>query len=752
MKQNIGKYHKNLAALVITLMLSLLLVICHLSGLLDYMEFRFYDMRINFYTRTSRPSNDIIVVLLDQESIDWGQREKGWGWPWPRSAYAEFLDYMNLGQVESVIFDILFSEPSIYGNFNIDDDSLFAEAGERFGRTVHGVLLSTVSGSLESWPSDLDIPLFNPENFGDLISAYDLLSVNSRVGAQFPIESLRNSAKAVGNLTGISDSDNIFRRQHLFMIFDGRAVPSLAAAAILTGNDNADIFYDEQKRQIIWGDYAIPVDKNGKSLLRYRGPLSRYPSYSMSHVLQSAEDHALGRSPVLPPENFAGAHVFFGLFAQGLFDTFSTPIDNVYPGMGVHITMLDNLLMNDFISTIPPAAEVLIISLSVILVVCLVFYSKRVSITVAGLISSILIITAAGFLAMDAGFWLPMAAPLIAVMLSYISSTIYSYATEGRDKRFIKHAFSRVISPKVVDQIIADPAQLRLGGEKRELTAIFTDVQRFSTIASELQDRYGEDGPKILVSMLNLYLTEMSNIVLANDGTIDKYQGDAIIAFFGAPVWMKDHAKKACYSAVKMKRRELELGSEILDPNGEFHLPMTKLIESGVIRKDRPIFTRFGINTGDMVVGFMGTPEKMDYTIMGNAVNLASRLEGVNKQYDTRGILISEYTRNQIGDDFLVRPLSRVTVFGIPRPLQIFELLDIRADADPKMQEGIEIWENAYKAYEKRDFSLATKLFSELYQLDPSDNTVRYYMERCRDFITSPPSDDWDGVDNLTEK
>jgi len=752
MKLFLGKYHKNLAALVIIASLSAILVFCHLTGLLDYIEFRFYDMRINFYTGSSRPSDDIIVVLLDQESIDWGQRERGWGWPWPRYAYAEFLDYMHLGEAESVIFDVLYSEPSIYGKFNVQDDLIFAEAARNFGRTVHGVLLSTVSGSIERWPAGLDIPLFVPENFGTFVSAYDLSSTGDRVAAQFPIPLLRDSAKAIGNLTGISDSDNIFRRQHLFMFFDGRAVPSLAAAAILTGNDDANIFYDEQRRQILWGDYTIPVDKNGKTLLRYRGPITRYPSYSMSLVLQSAEDHAAGRSPLLRPENFKGAHVFFGLFAQGLFDTFSTPIDTVYPGMGVHITMLDNLLMNDFISTIPPGVEVLVIALSVILVVCLVFYSKRVSLTVAGLISSILIIIFAGFFSINAGYWLPMAAPLIAVMLSYISSTIYSYATEGRDKRFIKHAFSRVISPKVVDQIIADPAQLRLGGEKRELSAIFTDVQRFSTIASELQDQYGEDGPKILVKMLNLYLTEMSNIVIANDGTIDKYQGDAIIAFFGAPVWMEDHAKKACYSAVKMKRRELELRNEILDPNGEFHLPMTKLIESGVIRKDRPIFTRFGINTGDMVVGFMGTPEKMDYTIMGNAVNLASRLEGVNKQYDTRGILISEYTRNQIGNDFLVRPLSRVTVFGIPRPLQIFELLEIREDANSAMHEGIEIWENAYKAYEKKDFSRAADLFMSIYQLDPEDSTAKYYFERCREFLSSPPPDDWDGVDNLTEK
>jgi adenylate cyclase len=345
-----------------------------------------------------------------------------------------------------------------------------------------------------------------------------------------------------------------------------------------------------------------------------------------------------------------------------------------------------------------------------------------------------------------------MAAPIIAALVSYLTSTLYSYATEGKDKRFIKNAFSRILSPKVIDQIIADPSQLKLGGEKRKMTAIFTDIQRFSSISSELQDQYGEDGPKVLVNLLNLYLTEMSNVVLANGGTIDKYEGDAIIGFFGAPAWMEDHAARACRSAILMKRREIEMVGSVMKPDGEFFNPLTKLIEGKVIRKLRPLYTRLGINTGDMVVGFMGTPAKMDYTIMGNAVNLAARLEGVNKQYDTHGILISEYTKDQIGAGFVVRPLSRVTVVGIPVPLRLYELLEIRSDAPQSMLEMVNVWEGAFKAYENRDFESAKKLFSGIYQKDSEDSTAKLYIDRCVDFIASPPPKEWDGVDNLTEK
>jgi len=256
----------------------------------------------------------------------------------------------------------------------------------------------------------------------------------------------------------------------------------------------------------------------------------------------------------------------------------------------------------------------------------------------------------------------------------------------------------------------------------------------------------------VLVNLLNLYLTEMSNVVLANGGTIDKYEGDAIIGFFGAPAWMEDHAARACRSAILMKRREMEIVGSVMKPDGEFFKPLTRLIENRAIRKLRPLYTRLGINTGDMVVGFMGTPAKMDYTIMGNAVNLAARLEGVNKQYDTHGILISEYTKEQIGDEFVVRPLSRVTVVGIPVPLRLFELLELKSDAPQSMLDMVKAWEGAFNAYEGRDFESAKKLFSGIYQNDPEDSTAKLYIDRCAKFTASPPPKEWDGVDNLTEK
>jgi len=283
------------------------------------------------------------------------------------------------------------------------------------------------------------------------------------------------------------------------------------------------------------------------------------------------------------------------------------------------------------------------------------------------------------------------------------------------------------------------------------MTAIFTDIRSFSTISEALGD------PAKLVELLNFYLTKMSNIVLDNQGTIDKYEGDAIIAFFGAPVYMNNHAALACRAVINMKKAEVEINREALAQGYITPKVMEAMVGKRIISSlddPAPIFTRLGVNTGDMVVGNMGTPNKMDYTIMGNAVNLAARLEGVNKQYDTGGILISEYTRACIGDEFVVRPLSRVRVVGVNTPLRLYELLAITSEASPELLEMVKSWEQAFSLYENRDFKAAQNLFRTIYDLNKKDLAAKKYLDRCAKFVSSPPDEKiWDnGVDNLTEK
>jgi class 3 adenylate cyclase len=455
----------------------------------------------------------------------------------------------------------------------------------------------------------------------------------------------------------------------------------------------------------------------------------------------------------LAPENFEGAYVFFGFYAPGLFDIFNTPISSGnYPGMGVHVTMLDNLLKGDFIRESRQWVNLLILLAVVGVTVLLTLFSNRITLSVGGTAIIIIAVIAFSFAAYQWGnLWIPMVSFIAGSALAFTTVTLYNYATEGSQKRFIKSAFSQYLSPKVIEQIIADPSQLKLGGEKREMTAIFTDIRSFSTISEALGD------PAKLVELLNFYLTRMSNIVLDNQGTIDKYEGDAIIAFFGAPVRLENHAALACRAAVLMKKAEALINKEALAQGLITGKVMESLAVKGIIKSaddPNPLFTRLGLNTGDMVVGNMGTPNKMDYTIMGNAVNLAARLEGVNKQYNTGGILISEYTRAIVRDEFLVRPLSRVRVVGINTPLRLFELLEIADKAPPERVSMVKSWEQGMKAYEERNFLAAQNIFATIYQRDGADLAAKKYLDRCVKYLASPPaSAAWDnGVDNLTEK
>ena len=300
----------------------------------------------------------------------------------------------------------------------------------------------------------------------------------------------------------------------------------------------------------------------------------------------------------------------------------------------------------------------------------------------------------------------------------------------SKEKIFLQSAFGRYLSPKVIDSYIKNPDSLKLGGQKLWMTAMFTDIRGFSTISEQL------DNPERLVAFLNKYLTKMSDIILENGGTIDKYEGDAIIAFFGAPIYYEDHAVRACRAAVQMKKAEAELNEEIL-ASGECPCE---------------IFTRIGINTGDIVVGNMGTNNKMNYTMMGNAVNLASRLEGVNKQYDTRGILISEATQKEIGTNFALRALDKVRVVGVKTPLRIFELIDETEFTSDEQWALIEKWHKALSQYEKREYEKAKKLFDSICRADKKDETAKLYSARCTKLIKNPPPAKWDGVFNLQSK
>jgi len=287
------------------------------------------------------------------------------------------------------------------------------------------------------------------------------------------------------------------------------------------------------------------------------------------------------------------------------------------------------------------------------------------------------------------------------------------------------------------------------------MTAIFTDIRSFSTISQALRDpATGDIDAQRLVSLLNVYLTRMSDIVLANQGTIDKYEGDAIIAFFGAPIRMEDHALLACRSAIAMKKAEADFNREAREKGLIDMGVLEALVERKVIKSvddPTPIQTRIGINTGSMVVGNMGTQNKMNYTIMGNAVNLTARLEGVNKLYRTQ-ILASEETLSATQGKIFARRLERVRVVGISEPVCVWELIEEETAVTESDRKRVEVFNKAMRIFEARDWTAAQEAFRKVLDDFPDDNPAKIFMDRSAKYRATPPPADWDGVYDLMEK
>ncbi len=423
-----------------------------------------------------------------------------------------------------------------------------------------------------------------------------------------------------------------------------------------------------------------------------------------------------------------GSICFIGWIGTSTTDIGTTAFSNAYYNVGLHATITNSILTGSFLDMLPwwiGGALALVFSLLVAFVIRNMQPGFAI-LTGAGFVIGIIAIGGVFFYA--TGVYPNLLTPTLSVFFSFIIQTFILFLRTAKEKSFIRNAFSRYLSNDVIAQLVNDPSRLELGGESKHMTAMFTDVKGFSTISEMLT-------PSELVQLLNRYLTEMSNIILGLRGTIDKYEGDAIIAFFGAPIYFDDHAHLACFSAIRMKRMEKILND---------HLLAEKLSPS-------PLFTRIGINTGEMVVGNMGTFQKMDYTIMGSAVNLASRLEGVNKQYGT-AIIASESTYEEAKAGIFVRKLDRVMVVGINKPVQLYEVIEEAGMVSEETKQAVEAYHEGRILFDKRDWDGAIKFFREAKRIVSDDGPSETFIKRCEEYKKGPPPDSWDGVYRLTMK
>lgn len=674
--------------------------IFYLIGLFQAWEWKTWDWRLQAFADSSHASKNIILILIDQQSLDVYADEQGLSWPWPREMYAYLLEYCRRAGAKAVGFDLFFSETSSWGEA---DDMVFAESMQ----AANIAFLPAFFSSQEQTAKD--DPAFLLKDLSVDHIPFTVDEIISMQSVTLPIELYLNSARDLGNVNFSPDKDGIYRRLPLVIKYQDRLFPSLPWTMVS---------FIRKERPFT----KIPVDRHGNMVLNYHGPTDVYPLYSAAAVINSFAQLEAGQEPQISLDELRDKIILVGGSAPGLLDLRPTPFSPVAPGVGIQAVAIDNLLSEDFIR-IPPVG---------ILLLFIAFIS-----ILTGIVTSVLpkiihiIFFAAGifllplvlaYLAYFLGIWLEFVAPEFAVLTAFTAATLANYNVEGKKKRFIKNVFQYYLSPHVIENMIEDPSKLRLGGERKEISSFFSDLAGFTSISESLS-------PEDLVHLLNAYLSEMTDIILDTGGTLDKYEGDAIIAFWNAPVDQTDHALRAAKAAVLCQKRLAEIRGPFKDKFGhELHM-------------------RIGLNSGQAVVGNMGAENRFDYTAMGDTVNLASRLEGACKQYHIP-ILMGESTYDQIRDVYAAREIDLIRVLGKKKPVHVYEPVEEMEKISPEKLKGIQVFHEGLNAYRKRDWSSALDLFSSL----GDDRAAQVYVERINILKKEPPPSDWTGVFELKSK
>jgi len=683
------------------------------SGMLTAWENKVWDTQSMMLASPSPRSEDITIVLVDQQSLEWAQKNMGISWPWPRELYGAILDTINRHQARGIGFDVLFTESSSFG---VSDDAALGTAIAKSKNFAAGsVFPGNIHGKLSTWPDD--IPLPSLATTATLVKKTD--NTPSYNFLTMPIPEVAQNAAVLCNVHHDPDQDGIYRSLHPLVFAVGIPLPSLGLGLYLAAHPDTEVSLLNQHLSV--GDAVIPMNISGQALVRFRGPPGIYTRISAATLIKDEMLYRDGEhtDPAINRQ-LRKKYVLFGFSAPGLFDLRPTPVGAIFSGVEINATFLDNLLNNDFISPLSQNLKILVLSFSTILLgLLLAYFSSPIYMTIIALFF-LLIPPALSFFLFFIGFRFEILPFECSVGGTIILSFLISYMQEGRKRRFIKHSFAHYLSPYVIEQLIEDPDRLQLGGDRKELTIFFSDLEGFTSISENLE-------PDQLIELLNDYLSAMTDIILEEEGTIDKYEGDAIIAFWNAPLETPDHAVRAVSAALRCQKRLKELRPLFLKQCGhEMHM-------------------RIGINSGSAVVGNLGSTNRFDYSMLGDAVNLAARLEGANKQFDSY-TMISESTYKLLNNTFFCRELANLTVVGKKIPIRVYE--PFLPSEYQKKKKTLETFSKALQNFYIGNFESAVIQFNTIVDEDPS---AIKYLNKCKVLQENPPPQ-WEGVWALTSK
>ena len=697
---------------------ALAVCIAILAGTVAPIDRSAFDYLFRHASHPEDADTSVVIAAIDQKSLVFFDQQKV-GWPWPREFYAILLDYLKTGGAKAVAFDMDFSQRDV-DRLNVDareSDSSFASAIGRSGNVILTTVLvrvDTADANFVHVGERFVLPASATRRYDD--------RYNSIV---IPIGEFRSSAARLGVSNYGLDVDGVTRRIPLAFMYHGAMLPQLALAAYGVGHNmsGADL------RSFL---ESVPLDRHGNYLVNWcgkGGPDGVFKYYSIGALIVSAAQLSQGIKPEIAPQTFRDKYVIVGGSAIGLMDFKSTPFTTIapYPGMEIHATVLSNLIRGDFMRETPLWIIYLLAALFAIAISGVFFrLGNVIPATLITFFLAGLFLLAVYSLFYYFRVWMPVGGPELGLIFGFTFSGAVSYVTEGRRRRELRRVLNRYMSPKVVDEILLNPDDFELGGKEMEATVFFSDIKNFTGLSEKLS-------PGELVTNLNEYFTLASNIVLDHDAMLDKYIGDAIMAVFGAPLYTDRHAVNACMAAIQVQ-----------DQLGRYYggtRPESKL----------KFETRIGLNSGKMVIGNIGSLKRLDYTAIGDSVNLASRLEGANKEFGTR-IIISESTYELAKEEIEARELDLLRVKGKQVPIRIYELICPKGALSPLQNEKIEMFRDGLLNYRSKKWRKARRIFLSILEKDPADGPSHTYASRCHLLAGIGVPDDWDGIYVMTTK
>ena len=692
------------------------------NGLIQRWENQVQDILYRDFQIEQHPS-ETVIIAIDQNSLDFFQDNFQILWPWPRDIYAVATKFLKTCGAKVILYDIIFSAPDI-DRVNVQAeyaDSAFAREMLASGNVVLATQMedSTRLGGERLMTRFNRIITYNIPQW--IVREYPSITV--------PIIRFQKAMAYPGAVNFFTDVDGVCRRIPLLFAKDEQVVPYMALAAVMIYDDITVVNFDSVRYSIIVGEHRVPLRRDGYFDIFWYGPGgpgNTFKYVSFAQLLNSYLQMQEGLKPDIDPAIFKDKAVFIGATAAGLLDLKTTPYSPVepYPGVEVYATVFSNIVRGDYVRDFPFIAW---LGIALVLTWLLAFLWQKLKIWQAALVSliALLIPLIAAVLAFQHGkIFIPVVITEITFILSVTVVLLVNFLTEGREKKMIKKVFNRYLHPTVVENLTRNPERLEMGGKEIVATVMFSDLQGFTGI-SELFS------PPEIVGFLNQYFTKVEQIIFENNGMLDKYTGDGIMAIFGAPLETPAHAILACNAALGFK----------------------KLSELNIKAKNQsiPLITRLGINSGNLVVGNIGSSNRMDYTAIGDTVNLSARLEGVNKLYGTQNI-ISETTHALVKEHFICRELDLIRVKGREKPLAIFNIICTIADLTAEIEKLLELNTKAMRLYREREFKAAGLAFLEMSKQFPDDPVSRVFGKRCARLINEPKLIDGDGVFNITVK